>query len=363
MKVLSLVLLLATGLLSGCALFDTGQLTEAAASPSPSDRFTLPPEGTDVVGKIQVASARSEDTLADIARRYNLGYEEIVAANPGVDPWLPGEGTAVVLPTEFVLPAGARKGLVLNLASMRLFYFPEPAPGQPAEVITHPMGIGREGWETPQGETRIIQKTANPKWTVPQSVRREHAAMGDPLPRVVPPGPDNPLGEYAMRLSMPSYLIHGTNKPWGVGMRVSHGCIRLYPEDIARLFPEVPVGTPVRIINEPYLTGWRGGVLYLEAHPPLAEDSRAAGASPTSPEQMLVARTAVQSTMVNPAKVQQTVREARGLPVPITQGSAELHELLAQAPRVSSTPGWAPVDYDADSPANTASPGAADGIQ
>lgn len=343
MKAFPLALLLAAGLLSGCAgLFGPGEVSQAVP-PSPSDRFPLPPAGNDVIGTLQVATARSEDTLADIARRFNLGYEEIVAANPGVDPWLPGEGTAVVLPTQFVLPGGERKGLVLNLASMRLFYYPEPAPGQAAEVVTHPMGIGREGWETPQGEARVIQKTANPAWTVPQSVRREHAAMGDPLPRVVPPGPDNPLGEYAMRLSMPSYLIHGTNKPWGVGMRVSHGCIRLYPEDIARLFPEVPVGTPVRIINEPYLAGWRGGILYLEAHPPLAEDSRS---GEDKLERALAAQTGGNPAALNGEKARQTMREARGLPVPITEGSAELNELLALAPRVSSTPDWAPVDYD-----------------
>jgi L,D-transpeptidase ErfK/SrfK len=331
--------------LSGCVGISEPEQSSISI-PAPNDRFPLPPEGTDIVGDIQVTTARYEDTLPEIARRYDLGYEEIVAANPGVDPWLPGEGTQIVLPTAFVLPPGEREGLVLNLAAMRLFYFTKAEPEQPAEVITHPVGIGREGWRTPQGETRITKKIANPAWTVPQSVRREHAAQGDPLPPVVPPGPDNPLGEYAMRLSLPSYLIHGTNKPWGVGMRVSHGCIRLYPEDIARLFPEVPEGTPVRIINEPYLYGWRDGVLYLEAHPPLVEDTRYRNGDLQPLEKMLAEQAAGRPVTVNTQRANQIVREAQGLPVPVTIGSAELHELLAAAPRVSSTPDWAPVEFD-----------------
>jgi len=338
--------LLAAVFLSGCAgLSDWRHAWMSAPEPAPSDRFALPPEGTDIVGHLQVANTRYEDTLADIARRYDLGYEEIVAANPGVDPWLPGKDTPVVLPTEFILPSGAREGLVLNLASMRLYYYPKPEPGKPAEVITHPMGIGREGWQTPLGTAYITQKIANPAWTVPESVRKEHAEQGDPLPPIVPPGPDNPLGDYAMRLSIPSYLIHGTNKPFGVGLRVSHGCVRLYPEDIARLFPEVPLGTPVRIVNEPYLAGWRDGQLYLEAHQPLAEDSQRWNGSLKPMEQALAAQTAARPVEVNREKAEVIVREARGIPVPVTPGSADLEALVAKAPRVSSTPSWAPVDY------------------
>lgn len=316
------------------------------STPLPSDRFQLPAEGTDIVGNVQVAIAGENDTLPEIARRYNLGYEEIVAANPGVDTWNPGAGTQVVLPTAFILPAGAREGIVLNLATMRLFYYPEAKDGEPAEVITHPVGIGREGWRTPQGITRITQKTANPKWTVPASVRREHAAQGDPLPAVVPPGPDNPLGQYAMRLSLPSYLIHGTNKPWGVGMRVSHGCIRMYPEDIARLFPDVPVGTPVRIINEPYLTGWRDGQLYLEAHAPLAEDSRYQDGNVTALQQQLATEAAQKLLEVNEAKAEIVAVQARGLPVPVSTGGFDITLLLAMAPRVPGTPPWVVENYD-----------------
>lgn len=320
-------------------------------APVPSDRFARPPDGTDIVGHLQVATARYEDTLADIARRYDLGYDELIAANPGIDPWLPGKGTLVVLPTAFVLPDGPRQGLVLNLASMRLFYYPKPEAGKPAEVITHPMGIGREGWQTPVGTIYITQKIPNPAWTVPESVRKEHAEQGDPLPPIVPPGPDNPLGQYAMRLSNPSYLIHGTNKPWGVGQRVSHGCIRLYPEDIARLFPEVPEGTAVRIINEPYLAGWREGQLYLEAHPPLTEDSKRWNGSLKPMEQALSVQTARRPIEVNREKAEKIAREARGIPVPVTPGSPDLEDLVAKAPRVTSTPPWAPTEYEAMEPA------------
>lgn len=338
--------------LSGCASLSDWRHAWSTPSPapSPSDRFPLPPEGTDIVGNLQVTTSRYEDTLSDIARRYDLGYEEIVAANPGIDPWLPGKGTQVVLPTQFVLPGGTREGLVLNLASMRLFYYPKPAPGEPAEVITHPVGIGREGWQTPQGTAYITQKIANPAWTVPESVRREHAKQGDPLPPIVPPGPDNPLGDFAMRLSLPSYLIHGTNKPYGVGLRVSHGCVRLYPEDIARLFPEVPVGTQVRIINEPYLAGWRDGQLYLEVHQPLSEDAQRWNGSLKPMEQVVATKTADSIVKVNWERAGIVVREARGIPAPITSGSPELAELLAKAPRVSSTPPWAPVEYEKADP-------------
>ena len=339
--------------LSGCASLSDWR---GARAPTPSDSFRLPPPGSDVVGRVQVTTARHEDTLLDIARRYDLGYEEIIAANPGVDPWLPGAGTRVVLPTQFVLPGGAREGLVLNLASMRLFYFPKPAPGEPAEVITHPIGIGREGWLTPQGTMHIIQKKEKPAWTVPESVRREHAEQGETLPKIVPPGPDNPLGDFAMRLSNPSYLIHGTNQPYGVGIRVSHGCVRLYPEDIARLFPLVPMGTPVRIINEPYVAGWRDGQLYLEAHQPLAEEAKRWNGSLEPMERAVAAKANGQSIGVSWDKAREVAREARGLPLPIGPGSPGIAELLAKAPQVPSVPPWAvPVEEAAEAVQDAAS--------
>jgi len=228
--------------------------------------FDLPPAGNDVVGAITTIQARADDTLIEIARRHGLGYQDIVRANPDVDTWLPGEGTEVVLPTRYVLPPGQRRGLILNLPEYRLYYFPEPSPGEAAVVMTYPISIGRMDWETPLGRTSVISKVRNPAWYPPASVRAEHAADGDPLPRIVPPGPDNPLGKYAMRLGLPGYLIHGTNRPAGVGMRVTHGCIRLFPEDIGFLFGQVGLNTTVRIINEPVKIGWNGDELVIEVH-------------------------------------------------------------------------------------------------
>jgi len=237
---------------------------------SAAEVFDLPPEGNDVVGAVSVIKARADDTLIDIARRHGLGYEDIVIANPDVDVWLPGEGTEVVLPTRFVLPPGPRNGVVLNLAEYRMYYFPPVQDGETPVVMTYPMSIGRMDWETPLGRTRITAKARNPAWYPPESIRAEHEADGDPLPRVVPPGPDNPLGEHAMRLDLPGYLIHGTNRPAGVGMRVTHGCIRMFPEDIAYLFGRVSVNTPVYLINEPVKMGWDGDELVIEVHRTLA---------------------------------------------------------------------------------------------
>ena len=228
--------------------------------------YDLPPDGSDVVGAVTTVTAREDDTLLDIARRHGLGYEDIVRANPDVDTWLPGEGTEVVLPTRYVLPPGPRAGVVLNLAEYRLYYYPTPKAGEQAVVMTYPISIGRMDWETPLGRTSIISKVTDPSWYPPESIRAEHAADGDPLPRVVPPGPDNPLGKHAMRLGLPGYLIHGTNRPDGVGMRVTHGCIRMFPEDIDYLFGRVSVDTAVRIINEPVKVGWNGEELFVEVH-------------------------------------------------------------------------------------------------
>ncbi len=238
-----------------------------AITPVYADVFELPPEGYDVIGSVSTITARYEDTLVDIARRHGLGYTDVVLANPGVDVWVPGEGTEIVLPNRFVLPPGPRQGLVLNLAEYRMYYFPEPRAGEPAYVYTYPMSIGRMDWETPLGRTNIVAMARNPAWYPPQSVRDEHAADGDPLPRVVPPGPQNPLGTRALRLGLPGYLIHGTNRPAGVGMRVSHGCVRMFPEDIEFLFEHIAVNTPVRIINVPVKIGWDGEALVAEVHP------------------------------------------------------------------------------------------------
>jgi len=231
--------------------------------------YELPPEGHDVVGSISSVTATFDDTLVDIARRHGVGYEDIVRANPDVNVWVPGDGTEVVIPTRYVLPAGPRRGVVLNLAEYRLYYYPEPEDGEAPVVMTYPISIGRMDWETPLGTTHVVAKVVNPSWYPPQSIRDEHAADGRPLPRIVPPGPDNPLGKHAIRLNLPGYLIHGTNRPAGVGMRVTHGCLRMFPENINELFPLVDIDTAVRIVNEPVKFGWSGDALVMEVHPVL----------------------------------------------------------------------------------------------
>ena len=240
--------------------------------PIAANHFILESPQQSVVGVPQVVFASDQDTLSDLARAYGLGYDELIAANPEVDPWLPGENTPVLLPTQYVLPDVTREGIVLNIATKRLFYFPVVSEGQPTIVKTYPIGIGRVGWETPLGVTTVTAKAKDPHWYVPLSVRQEHAELGDPIPSVIPPGPDNPLGHRVLKLEMPGYLIHGTNQPYGVGMRISHGCVRLYPENIEYLYEIVDIGESVTIINEPYLMGRLDGEWYFESHSPLEDD-------------------------------------------------------------------------------------------
>ncbi len=242
-----------------------------AAGSAVALELPLPPPGEDIVGQVQVIKAKYEDTFADLGKANDLGYTEMVAANPGVDAWLPGEGSEVILPTRFILPAGPREGIVINLAEYRLYYFPK---GRNV-VYTYPLGIGREGWGSPITNTSIIAKTPNPAWYPPKSIREEHAAEGDPLPTVVAAGPNNPLGPFKFTLGTPGYLIHGSNKKFGIGMRVSHGCFRMLNNNVLELAGMAPVGTKLRIINEPYKFGVSGGKIYLEAHTPLDDHGEA----------------------------------------------------------------------------------------
>jgi len=238
--------------------------------------YELPPDGSPVIGADAHIKTRYEDTLLDIAHRNSLGYEEILRANPGVDMWLPGEGTDVVLPGRRILPPGPREGIVLNLPEHRLYYYPKPKRGHTAEVFTYPVSIGRMDWRSPLGATYVMTKEVNPSWYPPESIRKEHAANGDPLPLVVPPGPNNPLGAFKLRLAVGdgTYEIHGTNNPVAVGLAVTHGCIRMYPEDVAALFRMVSVGTKVRLLNEPVKIAYVDGELTIEVHPPVDDQGQ-----------------------------------------------------------------------------------------
>jgi len=326
---------------AGCELLQPIEAPEPEAPPAPppieaplaTHQFEFDPEHDEVVGSLQVTHAKGEDTLSDIARRFNLGYEEIVRANPGIDPWLPGEGTEIVLPTQFVLPKASREGLVINLAQLRMYYFPTPEEGAPHTVITHPIGIGKVGWSTPEGTTKVTGKAKNPTWFPPASVRKEHAEAGDPLPSRVPPGPDNPLGTHLMTLGWPSYLVHGTNKPYGVGLRSSHGCVRFYPEDIGELYDLVPVGTKVTVVNQPFVFGWQGDALYVQAFPVLEDDTRE---HPAAADAVLNA--AITNEMWQKIKehnaaidlefVNELVAQPRGVAVPVSRSEMSLEKLI-----------------------------------
>src|SRR5467141_1993395 len=268
------------------------------AAPAWANVYPLPADGSSVVGTDETMQTVYEDTLPDLAHRFSLGYYEIIRANPGVDVWLPGAGRKLVLPGRRILPAGPREGLVVNLPEHRLYYYPKPKRGETPQVITYPVSIGKMDWRTPLGLTRVIQKIKDPVWYPPESVRKEHAAAGDPLPPKVPSGPDNPLGLFAMRLAAGNgtYLIHGTNNPIAVGLAVTHGCIRMYPDDVEALFPLVPVSTPVRLINEPLKVAWVDGELLLEAHPPV--DAQGQSFEPEIDEFSELLKTAVGDTTV-----------------------------------------------------------------
>jgi len=309
-------------LAAACTTIDSPVLDEwparqrAELDPILGGKYVIEP-GQDVVGELQVVRTNHEDTFVDIGRVYGLGYDELVAANPDVDPWLPGADTEVVLPTRFVLPAAPREGLVLNIAAKRLFYFPPVADGEPRIVETYPIGIGRQGWATPTGATEVVSKARDPVWFVPASVRKEHAEAGDPLPRQVPPGPDNPLGRYVLGLGLPGYLIHGTNKPAGVGMRVSHGCVRLFPENIESLYERVDIGVEVRIVNQPYLFGQSGDDLVFEAHAPLEDDERDLESSLVQQARAGLVGYADEVTLLDEERILRLADEARGFPVSV----------------------------------------------
>jgi L,D-transpeptidase ErfK/SrfK len=309
--------------------------------PTATHHFEIDPN-VEVVGYLQKTVIGKEDTLPDIARRFDVGYEEMLLANPGVDPWLPGVGREVVVPTQFVLPAAPHEGVVVNVAAMRIFYFPPHRKGEPQIVYTHPIGIGKVGWQTPEGTTKIIARQKDPVWTPPRSVRAEHAQDGDVLPAKIPAGPDNPLGAYEFRLDWPGYLIHGTNKPYGVGMRSSHGCMRLYPEDIAVFFDLIPIGTKVTVVNQPYLFGWRDGTLYLQAYAVLEDDKRdAAGDRKALLDRLIKShlgkRIAAHDKEIDWPRVAEIVRKPPGVPVAVSNGAPGLGAALAGARLVENT--------------------------
>lgn len=244
----------------------------------PKGHYPLPEEGN-IIGEADTFIVKDyDDTLIDIAKRHNLGYLEMTRANPEVSIWVPGVGTEVTIPGRFILPNVERTGVVINIAELRLYYYPDVKNGETPRVETYPIGIGREGFDTPLGVTETTMNIKNPAWYPPESVKREAEARGETAPSVVPPGPDNPLGDHAIILGFDGYLIHGTNQPDGIGMRASRGCIRMLPDDIESIFDRIPAGTQVNIINQPIKIGWDNGQPLVQAFPPLGEEEHSMAA-------------------------------------------------------------------------------------
>ena len=363
-------LLVSSVLLASCSLLNGPEKKALEPPPPPvvpelplavpTHKFELAPD-QDVVGTLQVTKSTKEDTLSDIARRFNVGYEEIVRANPKVDPWIPGEGTEVIVPSQFIIPNAKREGIVINVPQMRIFYFPPAKKGEPQMVYTHPIGIGRVGWATPQGTTKVVRRQKDPTWRPTASIIKEHKEeRGEALPRVVGPGPDNPLGRYAFYLGWPTYMIHGTNKPAGVGLRSSHGCIRLYPEDIEEFFNMVPVGTKVTVVNEPFVFGFQNDKLYLQAFDVLEDDTRdwqkaqkklvskAIGAD-------IQAELKKRNEQVSWDLVATVSHDPRGIPLVISEGGESLDQVVAAATRVkNAVPAGASWDGKSDLPVDEA---------
>ena len=310
------ILVISVMALTGCTA-----MKRAWIAPSPAateiERHHFPGEkGSSIVGRLAVVRLEEGDTLPDIARHFGLGLNALTAANPGVDVWLPEPGASILLPLSFTLPDAPRTGVVINLAAMRLFQYRGNGPA-PA-VSTYPVGIGTSERPTPQGQMHVARKAVRPTWHVPASIAADHRKKGDPLPAKVPPGPLNPLGEYALYLSKAGYLIHGTNKPASIGLKASNGCLRLYPEDVKTLFNDTSLDTSVQIVNQPYLIGQRDGVLYLEAHAPLENPAAAVTDLEKINEKLRdVEKRSGRSLDWKKVKAVQT--EARGIPIPLLE--------------------------------------------
>jgi L,D-transpeptidase ErfK/SrfK len=261
-----------------------------------------------VIGSMKAYKIKGDESLIEIARKFNIGYNEITEANPGLDPFIPGNGKTVQIPTQWLLPAmDSYAGILINLSEMRLYFFPKGEKS--TTVVTFAIGIGDEGKDTPVGKFKVVQKLENPRWVVPLSIRRERPE----LPKVVPPGPDNPLGTHALRLSSKSIMIHGTNRPFAVGRKASHGCIRLYPEDIPLLFQLVPKKTKVTIIRQPVKVGISDNKVYIEVHKDSSLKINYFNVT------MRLLREKNLADRINKEKMISVLREKKGIPVNISK--------------------------------------------
>ncbi|MHC5224944.1 L,D-transpeptidase family protein [Ignatzschineria sp. LJL83] len=279
--------------------------------------YTQPEKGNDLIGEIMYVTPIKHESLADLTIRYEMGYDELRWANPGINAWLLDDKTPFILPTQFILPEGKRSGIVSNIPEMRTYYFLKGTD----KIYVYPVGVGRMDWKTPIGSWAITRKQENPPWYPPESIRKEHAEMGrGTLPRMVPAGPENPLGTRVLRLALPSYLLHGTNEQTGIGMRVTHGCMRFYPQHIEHLYEMVPTKTMVTFLNEPVKYGFLNNDLYMEVHPPLEEDELSVeGLREKALTQLEKFLKPYPNSIINYDIVNLAVRQQTGIPVNIGQ--------------------------------------------
>lgn len=292
--------------LSPAAMIPTPSSPAGPAAAAKLSALAAPGGRPEVVGGICTRKVKKGESLIELARQFDLGFNAIESANPGLDPYVPPAGAPVILATSWILPRAATPGVIaVNLSEMRLFLVPRDG-GAP---LTYPVGIGTQGWTTPLGQFSVVEKQVNPRWYPPASIRRENPD----LPAVVPAGPDNPLGTHALRLDRRSILIHGTDTPFAVGRKASHGCLRLYPEDIPQLYGRVKVGTRVAIVREPVKLGVRGGRVLLEVH-----DDPEAKLDYVEEARRLVTRRGV-GNAVDQDKLALALRERRGFPVDVTR--------------------------------------------
>jgi len=301
--------------ITGALVLAIALVWAAVARPAHASIYPLASPDQRVVGEDHTVITVNADTLYDLARKYDVDSQELIRANPGIDPWLPGAGKTVIIPGRLILPPGPHVGIIVNVPEHRLYYFPKARRGKPQVVVTYPVSIGKMDWRTPIGLTHVIARIKHPVWYVPAGVRQEHIKDGDPLPRVVPAGPDNPLGQFALRLAAGggTYLIHGTNNPIAVGMPVTHGCVRLFPDDVAQLFPMVAVGTPVHIINDPIKVAWVDGQLLLEAHPPIDEQGRSLEPNVGAFSQLLQQAVGDETVAINWDYARDVLKKANGV--------------------------------------------------
>lgn len=308
----------------------------AGSAPAQGATYDLPSDGSTVIGRTQLVVASAENTLLDLARHFDLGYEEMLLANPGVSVWLPAASVPLVVPGQLILPQAPWVGIVVNIPQHRLYYFPAAVRGQPRQVLTYPLGVAREGWSTPRGLTQVIAKYRDPAWLVPLRTRNERALDNEAeMPEYFPPGPDNPMGMHAIATGFKGIFIHGTNRPWGVGMRSSHGCLHLYPEDASELFALVQAGTPVRIVDQPFLVGNDHGRWVMASYPLVPEYHSAQSPFTRAFETVGVVISAQGAPLHSEIawdRVQRAVDEAQAVPLAIEAEQADMAPWLASQP-------------------------------